>query len=229
VIESVETVQTPEAVARHARAARDRAGRRHPGMRASSAIAETDRHRLPAFQRLADDVRARLARSAGHDEWVVVGGAREAAKTLLRALGPQYAGRLHEAAELRVASTEREVRDVAELAASLLRRSHHARLVDAIVEAGGAHGRGALGLDDVGRALLGRQVAGILVTSAFVERRPEEAEALVRAAFDQGARAEHVAGEAAERLDRVGGVAARLRFARRTAEGPIAAAAREVA
>jgi hypothetical protein len=39
-----------------------------------------------------------------------------------------------------------------------------------------------------------------------------EAEELVRAAIDQGAMVEHVSGEAAERLDAHGGVAARLRY-----------------
>ena len=56
------------------------------------------------------------------------------------------------------------------------------------------------------------QVHALYITSAFVNEHREEAASAVRRAFDESASVEHVSGEAAERLDAAGGIAARLRF-----------------
>ena len=52
----------------------------------------------------------------------------------------------------------------------------------------------------------------LFVTHSYLEEHAVEAEAAVRAAIDQSALVEEVAGVAAEWLDARGGVAARLRY-----------------
>ena len=73
-------------------------------------------------------------------------------------------------------------------------------------------GTGAVGVKDIERALVNGQVRELYLTSAFVQDHTDEAVDAIRRAFDEGAKVEHVSGDAAQRLDAAGGIAARLRF-----------------
>jgi stalled ribosome rescue protein Dom34 len=107
--------------------------------------------------------------------------------------------------EARLAALARET-------ASRMRRAQDLRLVEDVVSAHAAGGTGAVGLMDIDRALVNGQVHELYVTSTFVTERPEEAMSAIRRAFDVSATVEHVSGEGADKLDAVGGIAARLRF-----------------
>jgi hypothetical protein len=68
-------------------------------------------------------------------------------------------------------------------------------------------------VDATRRALAGRAVQELFLSHRFLDEHADEADAMVRAALDQGAAVEEVSGAAAERLDHDGGgIAARLRF-----------------
>jgi len=62
------------------------------------------------------------------------------------------------------------------------------------------------------RALDQRSIRDLYVTRHYLDEQAAEAEDAVRSALDQDASVEEVSGSAAEQLDRLGGVAAGLRF-----------------
>jgi len=66
---------------------------------------------------------------------------------------------------------------------------------------------------DTLKALDLAQVRELFITQKFLENHAADANGAVRRAMDEGAVVEHVSGEAATRLDALGGMAARLRYA----------------
>jgi hypothetical protein len=62
------------------------------------------------------------------------------------------------------------------------------------------------------RALEEGRARSVYLTSRFAEVKAADAEAAIRSAFDAGSVVEHVSGDAATRLDAVGGITARLRY-----------------
>jgi stalled ribosome rescue protein Dom34 len=95
---------------------------------------------------------------------------------------------------------------------SRLRAEEDLKRVNEVLSASAAGGTGAVGLKEIDRALFNGQVHELFLTSSFVNERPEESEVAIRRAYDVSATVEHVSGDAAERLDAAGGIAARLRF-----------------
>ena len=159
---------------------------------------------------LADAAR-RIGQLAGDDAWVLIGGIDVVASALRGRLDKKLAAR-SDVAPFDVHDNEARLTVLARENASRLRRAEDLRLVEEVVSAHAAGGNGAIGLTDIDRALLNGQVHALYVTSTFVNEHPEEAVAAIRRAFDESATVEHVSGEAAEKLDAVGGIAARLRF-----------------
>jgi hypothetical protein len=196
----------------------------HPGTRGRTGTEEAERDRRAARERMMAAAAERMAELAGVDGWLIIGGAREAALELHAALPEAVAGRGLVVPELHVRASEAEiVRAAAEGAASLRRRRDRA-VVDRIIERVGANGLGVMRLEPTRRALELRAVHELLLTSRFIDEHPAEAEGMVRSAFDQAALVEHVSGEGAERLDRVGGgIGATLRFPLYRPEGTPAA------
>jgi len=153
----------------------------------------------------------RIEKLAGPDAWLLIGGIDFVAAALHERLDKRLLSRaavisldIHDN-DARLAATAREH-------ASRLRRAEDFRLVEEVLSAHAAGGTGAVGLTEIDRSLLNGQVHALYITSAFVNERREEAVSAVRRAFDESASVEHVSGEAAERLDAAGGIAARLRF-----------------
>ena len=95
---------------------------------------------------------------------------------------------------------------------SRLRAAEDLKRVEDVLSANAAGGMGAVGLANIDRALFNGQVHELYVTTDFVEKHADEAVSAIRRAFDESATVEHVSGDAAERLDAAGGIAARLRF-----------------
>lgn len=160
---------------------------------------------------LLAEAAARIELLAGQDAWVLIGGIDVVAAALHDRLNKKLE---HRAAiiPLDIHDNEARLAEYAREHASRLRRVEDLRLVEEVLSAQAAGGTGAVGLKEIDQALLNGQVHELYVTSAFVNDHTTEAMSAIRRAFDESATVEHVSGEAAEKLDAAGGVAARLRF-----------------
>lgn len=154
---------------------------------------------------------AKISQIAGDDAWILIGGIDGVAAALH--------SRLEKRLERRSAIVPMDIHDkgarLAEIArehVSRLRAEEDLKRVDEVLSASAAGGTGAVGLKEIDQALFNGQVHELFLTSTFVTQRPEEAEVAIRRAYDVSATVEHVSGDAAERLDAAGGIAARLRF-----------------
>ena len=157
------------------------------------------------------DAAKKIGQLAGEDAWVLIGGIDVVASALRGRLDKKLMAR-SDVASFDVHDNEARLAALARENASRLRRAEDLRLVEEVVSAHASGGTGAVGLADIDRALLNGQVHELYVTSAFVNEHPDEAVSAIRRAFDVAATVEHVSGEGAEKLDTVGGIAARLRF-----------------
>ena len=185
-----------------------------PAARGAVGTDDVQRRRHSAFQRLTASLGERVARLAGDAGWVLVGGTPEWAHLAGAALPRHLDGRTLVSATLRHDASDDEIRRAAKRAATELRGAEGSLLVEQLVERAGGHGRAAIGVTAVERALRARAVDVLLLSPDFVRTHEEAAEALVRAALTTGADVEVPSGSAAERLDRAAtGIAARLRFA----------------
>jgi stalled ribosome rescue protein Dom34 len=148
---------------------------------------------------------------AGQDAWILVGGIPVVASALAGRLSQRLSSRTS-VISLDVHAPDATMAEVARDHASRLRAREDLELVNAVVDAKARGGAGAVGVKEIERALVNGQVRELFLTSAFVQDHSDEAVDAIRRAFDEGARVEHVSGDAAERLDAAGGIAARLRF-----------------
>ncbi len=166
---------------------------------------EADRLR----KHLADTV----AEEAGDGGFVVLGGTSEWATALRDQLPRGLASRTLQEAGAHLEMSTAEVRKVSEDAASRLTQSAQERLLEEVVNQAHSGGKGALGTEEVERALRESRVETLLLTRGFIRANPDYADHLVGAAFQQHADVEELSFDGAQRLDREGdGVAARLRF-----------------
>jgi hypothetical protein len=154
---------------------------------------------------------AHIEELAGQDGWVLVGGISVAASALHGRLDQRLATR-SSVITLDVHASDAAIAESARAHASRLREADDIERVEAVVSATAKGGTGTLGLTNIHRALVNGQVRELYVTSDFVQKHSDEAAVAIRKAFDGGATVEHVSGEAAQRLDAEGGIAARLRF-----------------
>jgi hypothetical protein len=148
---------------------------------------------------------------AGQDAWILVGGIPVVASALAGRLSQRLSSRTS-VISLDVHAPDATMAEVARDHASRLRAREDLELVNEVVDAKARGGAGAVGVKEIERALVNGQVRELFLTSAFVQDHSDEAVDAIRRAFDEGARVEHVSGDAAERLDAAGGIAARLRF-----------------
>jgi hypothetical protein len=196
----------------------------HPGTRGATGTDEAERRRLEAIHHLASTTADRLTALAGDDGWIVLGGTPEPLGILRAALPERVNERVLTVPTLHDGASEAEVARAAEAGASVLRNAHDLALIEQVLERRGVRGLGAAGVDATRRALAGRAVQELFLSHRFLDEHADEADAMVRAALDQGAVVEEVSGAAAERLDHDGdGIAARLRFAPPAGEVPLSA------
>jgi len=105
------------------------------------------------------------------------------------------------------------VAECARDSASQLRDADDLKRIEGAVSAAMTDGAGVIGVVDTLKALAMAQVRELFITQKFLENHAADANDAVRRAMDEGAVVEHVSGNAAVRLDELGGVAARLRYA----------------
>jgi hypothetical protein len=167
-------------------------------------------------QRKATDVMLaaavkRVEELAGEDGWVLVGGIPVVAADLHGRLGQRVSER-SSVVPIDIHTSEAGLAESAREHASRLRAADDLSRIERVVSAKASGGTGAVGSKDIERALVNGQVHELYLTSSFVNEHSDKAVDVIRKAFDEGAIIEHVSGEAAEKLDSIGGIAAKLRF-----------------
>lgn len=160
---------------------------------------------------MLSEAAARLEELANHDAWILLGGIPVVAAALHERLSRRLEPRTA-VVSLDVHANESVIAETAREHATRLRAREDLARVELVVDAKARGGAGAIGVQDTGRALVNGQVRELYLTSAFVQDHSDEADDAIRRAFDEGATVEHVSGDAAQRLDAAGGIAARLRF-----------------
>lgn len=184
----------------------------HGGTRGSPGTDVMQRESHNATDRMLAGLAGRLG-ALSQDAWIVIGGIPTVAAAALKHLAPSVATRATHAERLDVHASEAQVAEVARHAASRLRDADDLEHLNEAVAASEAGGAGVTGAVDTAVALENRQVRDLFVTQRFLDEQAADANAAVRRAFAQGADVRHLSGAAAERLDTLGGIAARLRYA----------------
>ena len=181
------------------------------GTRGTPGADAAQRDQRKGTETMLTEAAARIESLAGQDAWVLVGGIPVVAS----ALHGRLSSRLNSRAtviSLDVHAPDATLAESAREHASRLRAREDLERVEQVVEAKARGSTGAVGVEDIERALVNGQVRELYLTSAFVQDHAEEAVDAIRRAFNEGAKVEHVSGDAAQRLDAAGGIAARLRF-----------------
>jgi hypothetical protein len=149
---------------------------------------------------------------AGRDGFVVFGGVPEVVSALARQ-AESFADRVVQRPSMHIGMSPAEVKATVEDAASDASRRLQEHLLDRVVDAARAGGKGSLGLRATTEALRDGRVDILLVTRSARERDPDLVDRLVGTAFDQGAMVGELSEVGAARLDEEGeGVGARLRY-----------------
>jgi hypothetical protein len=167
---------------------------------------------LEGRDRMIDHVSQRALDLAKSDGWILVGGIARVAARLAEQLEASAPHRILEVSALDVHAAPAEVKAFARSGASELRAMADERRLSAIIEAAGAHGLAVAGADGVSEALVQLAVRDLYLTARYLDGHADAAEQAARAAINQDASVEVVAGRAAALLDEQGGVAAGLRF-----------------
>lgn len=196
----------------------------HPGVRGTTGADEADRVLRRGLDQLLAQLADRLVELAGDDGWIIIGGAPQPAAAAARALPSRLAARTQVMPSLHLGSTDAEIARGASRGASMLRGARDREHVAELIERAGADGLSTIGAETTLRALHERAVEALFLSERFVETHTDEAEAVIKEAFDQRAYIEAVTGTAAKRLDAdARGIAARLRFTPYGAPGASAA------
>ncbi len=196
----------------------------HSGVRGSPGRDETQREVNAASQRLMSDTAQRVMRAAWDGAWILVGGIPEASTRLVQELNESALGRVRQLLPLDIHASTSEISTAVQQAASQLRDELDVQRISDMVDREQAIGLAVVGRTATDRALQQKRVRELYVSHGFLEDHMRDAEDAVRDALDQGAAVEEVERSAAERLDRLGGIAARLRYRLAAAEPEAGAA-----
>jgi stalled ribosome rescue protein Dom34 len=167
---------------------------------------------------MVDDVVSGALAVLEDDEFVMVGGIKGVARQIVSHLGEAVGDRALELNGLDIHASHARIRDAVKVAASKLRAAFDGHRIAEITDAAAAGGLGALGPEETRLALEHASVRDLYMTHKYLEDHAAEAEDAVRAALDQHASVEEVSHEAADDLQRMGGLAAGLRFRPATLE-----------
>lgn len=181
------------------------------GTRGRPGAEAAQREQRKATDQMLAEAASRIDQLADNDAWILIGGIDVVASALHGRLDKRLIPRSAVIA-LDVHDNEARLAELAREHASRLRAAEDLQRVEEVLSANAAGGTGAVGLKDIDRALFNGQVHELYLTSTFVNDHADEAVSAIRRAFDESATVEHVSGDAAERLDAAGGIAARLRF-----------------
>jgi hypothetical protein len=190
----------------------------HTGTRGPTGRDAAQRSLLEGRDQMIDEIVSRALAVLEEDEFVMVGGIKGVARRIVTRLGESVGDRALELNGLDIHASYARIRDVVKAAASKLRAAFDTQRIAEITDEAAAGGRGALGPEETRLALEQASVRDLYMTHKYLEDHAAEAEDAVRSALDQHASVEEVSHEAAEDLQRVGGLAAGLRFRPATLE-----------
>ena len=184
----------------------------HSGTRGTAGKDAAQKRMLEGRNRMINETAERAVALADADGFIVVGGIKRVVKRIVSLLGELAPGRVLELESLDIHAPLSEIADAAKQGASDLRAAIDNQRLAEIAEQAGAGGLGALGPEETRLALEQSSVRDLYLTHQFLEDHAADAERAVRAALDQQAVVEEVSSKAAEDLERLGGMAAGLRF-----------------
>lgn len=186
----------------------------HSGVRGETATDAARRVLEVGSERLVKQLVDVVTNEIGSHGFLLLGGTPEIVAATANRLPRTLADRATERSSLYVEMSAAEVKQATQEAASELTRRQQHHLLEQVLEAAHAHGRGCLGRDETERALRERRVETLLLSRRFINTDPDYADHCVGAAFEQGADVEELSGEAEERLDANGGggIGAMLRY-----------------
>jgi hypothetical protein len=185
----------------------------HAGTRGRTGTDQAQRERLAGRRHLMTLLVERMLDLSRPDAWLLLGGAPVAVHEALAVISPLALGRVRLMPELHLRATPAEITAVAARGAEMLHEARDLELVERTVEAAGAAGRGATGLQATSAAVGDGRASQVLLSPRFLGQFPAEAEQIIRGALDEHAAIDVVSGRAQDILDtRVGGIAAILRY-----------------
>jgi hypothetical protein len=184
----------------------------NPGTRGTPGTDVAQRELHDATMQMLAQTSERVAKLASNDAWIVVGGIPTVAAAALTRLPANLQERAMIADGLDVHDKKTALAEWARKCASALRDREDLTLVTEALDASASNGPGAAGKEETLRALEEGRARDVFFTRTFLERHADAASQALRAALGTSAAVEHVSGEAAERLDAAGGIAARLRY-----------------
>jgi hypothetical protein len=191
---------------------------RASGVRGATSTDQGQRLREVMAERLRKEVSDLVQDRSREDGIVILGGADDAVKRLVAHLPRSLEGRVAQRPSLHLDMSHAEVREEIRSAAGDLSEQGHLALVAEVADAARAGGKGTLGPEETMKALEEMSVDTLLLSRAFIQEHPAQADHAVGLAFSQSAYVEELSGEAGSHLDQEGqGMAARLRFLAGTA------------
>lgn len=185
----------------------------HSGVRGATQSDKAQRERNAAVEALIDRVAERLYALGAAECWTLIGGAQTTAMHLESHVRPRLHEQTIHVPSLRVDASDAEIAAMARQAGSMLRNASDLGVINQVADTLAFSGHGAVGRLATTRALDELRVQRLYFTHRFLDALGAEAEYAVRAALRQGADVEEVSGEAADRLNDYGGIAATLRYA----------------
>lgn len=189
----------------------------HTGVRGSTQSDKAQRERNAAVEALVETVADRLHALGAAECWTIIGGAQTTATHLESHVRHRLNDQVIMVPSLRVDASDTEIGAMARQASSMLRNASDLGVINRVADTLAFSGHGAVGRLATTRALDELRVQRLYFTHRFLDALGADAEYAVRAALRQGADVEEVSGEAADRLNDYGGIAATLRYALTTA------------
>jgi stalled ribosome rescue protein Dom34 len=184
----------------------------HAGTRGTIGKDALQREQHTARDRMVHRAADRLTEIVEADSWILVGGIPEVANALIAALPDAVRPRAR-AVDLDVHASEAGIRLTTERELTEASRARTAAVIDDLAARRAEDGRGVLQLPQTLQMLREKSVERLIFTDGLVREHPDDAEAAIRLALEQGADIELVSGEGADRLDtEAHGIAAALRF-----------------
>jgi len=191
----------------------------HAGVRGETGHDAAKRAHVAGTDRMLREAMVVVAKHAKVAGPLIVGGAARVAMRFTTMLADSVSAGVLHLQSLHGDASDAQIVAAASGAASAIRDAADLRSIADLASANIHQSAAALGPAATRRALDRRSVRELYVTARYLDDHMAEAEAAVRHALDQGATVEHVSGDAATRLDQLGGVAARLRYRTSDADG----------
>ena len=184
----------------------------HVGTRGGTGRDRLQRAMREGTARMEREAAEELLRRSGDRDPILVAGTPQHRRKLYKRLAASAGPRVRELESVDIHATAAQIAAAAREACDAIRKARIEREVMAVIEDAGARRSAALGFETTHWALAQGRVQSLLLTPAFLDTKPAEAELAVRSALAQNATVDLALDGIAATLDARGGVAARLRY-----------------